>query len=188
MRKLRRNRNIIIAAIASVVAIIIIITLLSGGKSSYNGYTASYGSTLHVKEKYKFDLTVTNPLSKTTITDSVLYDGDYAKIGIRVNNLDSSGLLLSVCTIDLVDENKQVIAQNSTFINQNDNIATKEISPKMSQEGALYFDTQYLTNTKTFDETVITRAKYLKLGVLASASVNDGRLTGDNEDYYIELR
>lgn len=175
--------------------VLISLFLLTGclGSNSNNGYTAGVGDTLKINEKlYHFNIQALSSIEKYTIANSILFDGDHARLKISVENENKDEVNLSIVDFALTDANKTDIAKAEIFFTNDESIFANSIPAKSSQEGYIYFDHKVtkedIDNKTPFDDSIIQRAEYLKVSVIASASKNGDRLTGKYEDYYLKLK
>ena len=173
-----------------VIAIIILATIFNKGdsKGNNNSQIANLGEKLEINEKAdKFNIKVLTEPAKHIDSDSILGKGEYIKIKVAVENLDSSDLSLLATNFSLVDSSKNTIATATPYYMAENNIFDKNIAKGDNEEGYLYFYGSYdeEKGIYTTDYTKLNTIKYLKVSVISDS---DGKNSYSREDYYIEVK
>jgi len=190
-----KKKIIVIVAIIAI-AILLVVAMSNKGNSEGNnsGQIANFGDKLVINEKAdKFNIKVLTEPAKHTVSDSILGDGEYIKIKVAIENLDTSDLSLGGATIfSLVDSSKNEIAINSVIDVEEDSIIGKTIASGDEMEGYMYFydDSSDDENGEyTIDYAKINNIKYLKVSVISDAKESsDGKIKISRKDYYLEIK
>ena len=189
------DKKKIIITIALIAVVIILLVVLSNneGSNNNNGQIADFGEKLEINEKAdKFNIKVLTEPAKHTVSDSIMWGGDYIKIKVAIENLDTSDLSFGAATLfSLVDSSKNEIATSPIIDVEEDSIIGKTIASGDKEEVYIYFYDNALSENGeyTIDYAKLKDIKYLKVSVISdSKKSSDGKITYNREDYYIEIK
>lgn len=188
----RKNRTKIIGIIVAVVAVLIVFIMLFGGGSTSNngGYTVDYGKTLEINEidgYYDFDINILS-IEKDYSINSYFYSGDCFALKVSITNNSKSNLsLLALVNFTLMNSsNNKVASLNMILSSMIDGSIKSEIASGETASGYLYFyNVDDDGNTSNIDDSDISK---LKISVPKELNKSGGTVTGEYNDYYINLK
>lgn len=184
----KKKITIIVVVIALAILLLVVMSNKGNSKGNNNSQIANLGEKLEINEKTaKFNIKVLTELAKHIDTETLLSEGEYIKIKVAVENLDSSDLSLLATNFSLVDSSKNTIATATPYYTVENNIFDENIASGDDKDGYLYFYGSYdeEKGIYTTDYTKLNNIKYLKISVISDS---DGKKSYSREDYYIEIK
>ncbi len=182
---------ILIVIVVLVVVVVLFLTLFNKDKAKNNGYTADSGELLEINEKYEmFNIRTTSSIERHTTSGSFIFDGDYIKLGVYVENPTTSDLSFSNVDFYLTDSDKNTLYYTSFLYTDDDSIFGKTIASGNSDEGYIYFYTGLSEDSigYTTDYSKMDEVEYLRISVISEMDQSSGGVINyDREDYYLKI-
>ena len=189
----KQNKAKIIGIVVAVVVVLVVgIMLFSGGNSSSsgNGYTVDYGETLKVYELdgyYDFELEVLS-VEKNYLIDEVFHSGECLAMKVKIKNNGDEDLSISpiMMKFNLLDSSDNEISSLNISMSSTMTNAIEDIPSGQESSGYFYFfdvnENGESTNIKN------NNVAKLEVEVIKHIEKNDGIISGDYEQYYVNLK
>lgn len=189
----KNNKNKIIGIVVAVVVVLVVgIMLFSGGNSSSsgNGYTVDYGETLKVNELegyYNFEMEVLS-VEKNYLIDEVFHSGECLAMKVKIKNNSDEDLSISpiMMKFNLLDSSNNEISSLNISMSSTMTNALEEIPSGQEAMGYFYFfDVNEDGITSNIKNNNIAK---LEVEVMKHIENKDGVISGDYEQYYVNLK
>lgn len=189
----KQNKAKIIGIVVALVVVLVVgIMLFSGGNSSSsgNGYTVDYGETLKVYELdgyYDFELEVLS-VEKNYLIDEVFHSGECLAMKVKIKNNGDEDLSISpiMMRFNLLDSSNNEISSLNISMSSTMTNAIEDIPSGQEASGYFYFfdvnENGESTNIKN------NNVAKLEVEVMKHIEKDDGIISGDYEQYYVNLK
>lgn len=189
----KQNKAKIIGIVVALVVVLVVgIMLFSGGNSSSsgNGYTVDYGETLKVYELdgyYDFELEVLS-VEKNYLIDEVFHSGECLAMKVKIKNNGDEDLSISpiMMKFNLLDSSNNEISSLNISMSSTMTNAIEDILSGQEASGYFYFfdvnENGESTNIKN------NNVAKLEVEVMKHIEKDDGIISGDYEQYYVNLK
>ena len=189
----KQNKAKIIGIVVAVVVVLVVgIMLFSGSNSSSsgNGYTVDYGEILKVYELdgyYDFELEVLS-VEKNYLIDEVFHSGECLAMKVKIKNKGDEDLSISpiMMKFNLLDSSNNEISSLNISMSSTMTNAIEDIPSGQEASGYFYFfdvnENGESTNIKN------NNVAKLEVEVMKYIEKDDGIISGDYEQYYVNLK